>query len=171
MNIMSHELKMYFDLKKDPFSSNLGVKELMEPQALSRVKKRIDYLGVMVITGDVGAGKSRGLRWAINQYHPSEHHIISIIATSGSPTELYPQISWELGLNIPNGRIATMQKEIRAAIKDIATVKRQKVLIVIDEASLLRSDLLSEIHTLSQYDYDSKLHLSMILCGQTWARC
>jgi type II secretory pathway predicted ATPase ExeA len=63
---MSHELKMYFDLKKDPFSSNLGVKELMEPQALSRVKKRIDYLlnisGVMVITGDVGAGKSRGLR-------------------------------------------------------------------------------------------------------------
>lgn len=168
---MSYELKMYFDLKKDPFSSNLGVKELMELEALGRVKKRIDYLlnisGIMVITGDVGAGKSTSLRWAINQYHPSEHHIISIIATSGSANELYRQISWELGLNLPNSRIATMQKEIRSTIEDIATVKRQKVLIVIDEANLLRTDLLSELHTLSQYDYDSKPHLSIILCGQS----
>jgi type II secretory pathway predicted ATPase ExeA len=60
-----------------------------------------------------------------------------------------------------------LQKEIRAAIQDIAKTKRQKVLIVIDEANLLRQELLAEIHTLAQFDYDSKSHLSLLFCGQS----
>ena len=60
-----------------------------------------------------------------------------------------------------------MINEAKSAIRDIATAKKQKVAVVVDEAQLLRREVLTELHTLLNFDHDAKNMLSLILCGQT----
>jgi type II secretory pathway predicted ATPase ExeA len=44
--------------------------------------------------------------------------------------------------------------------------KKLQPLLIIDEASLLRLDVFAELHTLCQFEADSKPHLPVILAGQ-----
>jgi general secretion pathway protein A len=166
---MSKLCRTSFGMQKDPFSKDIAMKDLLELRNLVSVRKRLDYLlelsGVMVVTGEVGSGKSTALRWAISSYHPSEHKIVSIVATSGSSLEFYRQIAWGLGLEFTCSRLSSQIKEIKAAITDIVVNRRQKVLIAVDEANLLRPTIFTELHTLSQFEFDSKPRLSLLLCG------
>ena len=41
-----------------------------------------------------------------------------------------------------------------------------KILLIIDEASLLRLEVFTELHTLTQFEGDSKPFLPMVLAGQ-----
>jgi hypothetical protein len=58
-------------------------------------------------------------------------------------------------LDIKSGSKATLIKELKHAIEEYFHQKKGKLIIVIDEASLLRSDVFSELHTLNQFNYDS----------------
>ena len=44
--------------------------------------------------------------------------------------------------------------------------KKMKTVLIVDEASLLRLDVFSELHTICQFDQDSKPYLPLILAGQ-----
>jgi len=44
--------------------------------------------------------------------------------------------------------------------------KKQKPVFIIDEASLLRLDVFTELHTITQFEGDSKPILPIILAGQ-----
>ncbi len=44
--------------------------------------------------------------------------------------------------------------------------KKMKVVLVIDEASLLRLEVFAELHTLTQFEQDSKPWLPVVLAGQ-----
>jgi len=47
------------------------------------------------------------------------------------------------------------------------TQRKQTPVLIIDEAHLIRQDVFYQLHTLAQYEYDSKPLLPIILCGQT----
>jgi len=49
---------------------------------------------------------------------------------------------------------------------DLIGGRKQTPVIVIDEASLLRIDVLTELHTITQFEGDCKPWLPMILAGQ-----
>jgi len=160
----------YFGLKKEPFTNDLALKDLLKLPGTLAVKQRIDYLiktgGVMAITGDVGIGKSTAIRWAIGQYHKSEIKTVNVIANAGSTNELYKQICWGLNIEINSGSRALLIKKIKEAIKEIVEQQRCKVVIIIDEASLLRTDIFTELHTITQFEYDSVHLFSLVLAGQ-----
>ncbi len=134
------------------------------------MKQRIDYLlkvgGVMVLTGDVGTGKSTALRWSLSQYHKSEIHSLYITANSASTNELYKQLCWEFKIDIKTGSKSQLIKSFKTAIKEIVSQQKCKILIIIDEASLLRTDVFAELHTATQFNYDSINLFSLILAGQ-----
>ncbi len=46
-------------------------------------------------------------------------------------------------------------------------VKKITPVLIIDEASLLRLEVFAELHTLSQFESDSKPYLPMVLAGQS----
>lgn len=160
----------YFGMKKNPFLNNILTKDLFHLPGTLAVKQRMDYIlqngGIMAVTGDVGIGKSTALRFSVDQYHKAEVHNIYITATSGSPIELYKQISWELQLNLKMGSKAFILRAIKENIKDFILQKKCKLIIIIDEASLLRSDVFSELHTLTQFEFDSSNLFSLVLSGQ-----
>ena len=167
---MSQAYRTFFGFCREPFSVDLKVEEILKTEAVLAVADRIDYalrLGAIVLlTGEVGSGKSTALRFAISRLHPSEYRLIWVTAGGGSILELYRQIAWELEVETPSYGRASLTRIIRRAILDLVLSKKQKVVLLIDEASLLRLEVFAELHTLTQFEGDSKPLLPMILAGQ-----
>ena len=89
-----------------------------------------------------------------------------ITATSGSILEVYRQLLAELDINTAASSRAVLTRMIKQQIINLAVNKKQQPLLIIDEASLLRLDVYTELHTLTQFQGDSKPWLPMILAGQ-----
>jgi len=158
-------------LEHEPFRADLEVKDILRTNDLNDVKERFDYTlglgGVGVVTGDIGSGKSTALRFCYDSLHPSEYRGIYLLATTGSILELYRQIMMSLGIGQSGNSRAKMTQAIRHAVRELICVKKMKTVLIIDEASLLRLEVLAELHTLTQFDQDSKGWFPVILAGQT----
>lgn len=160
---------VYFGFKGEPFSSEISSKNLLKLPSMVSVKERFDYVvggGIFVVTGEVGSGKSTSLRWAQSQFHPSQYLFLNITATGGSLIEFYRQLCWDLEIEVKTGSRAGILKGFKATIRDIAATKKQKIIIVVDEAHLLRIEVFAELHTITQFDNDSKNLFSLVLAGQ-----
>jgi general secretion pathway protein A len=162
--------RVFFGFQKEPFGQNVRVDEMMKTAGLMGVRERFLYAvglsAVAVITGDVGSGKSSGLRFAQAELHPSEYKVLHVTATSGTIAELYKQICHALDIDTRGSSRAILTRIIRSSMLDLAG-KKQKPVLVIDEASLLRLDVFTELHTITQFETDSKPVLPIILAGQT----
>jgi general secretion pathway protein A len=166
---MSQAYRTFFGFSREPFSSELKVEEVLKTEAVLAVADRVNYairLGaIALITGEVGSGKSTALRFALSRLHPSEYRLLWITAGGGSILELYRQITWELEVETTSTRAAST-RIIRKSLLDLVLGKKQKVVLIIDEASLLRLEVFAELHTLTQFDGDSKPLLPLLLAGQ-----
>jgi type II secretory pathway predicted ATPase ExeA len=89
-----------------------------------------------------------------------------VVASTGSILELYRQILGALDLDPSGTSRVAMTRRIKLEIKDTVQNKRKKIVLIIDEASLLRLDVFTELHTLTQFESDSKPYLPMVLAGQ-----
>lgn len=167
---MEQHYRQYFALTKEPFSANLSRKEILETHAIKAISERLHYtirLGaLMVVTGEIGSGKSTALRYCSSGLHPSEYHVLHIRASSGSILELYRNILAEFGVENTGISRIKMIRRIQHEITQLAVGKKITPVLIIDEASLLRLDVFSELHTLTQFEQDSKPYLPLILAGQ-----
>lgn len=159
----------FFGFLKEPFAPDVKVEELYPTPYLSATTERLLYavrLGaVSLVTGEVGSGKSTALRYAASKLHPSQYRVIPVIASSGSLIEMLRQIC--IGLDIPHTvmSLAKLSKMIRDVVAE--TVQRKQVpVLVIDEANLMRLEVFAELHTLCQFDLDSRPLVPVILAGQ-----
>lgn len=159
----------YFGFKSDPFSSEVNAKNLLKLPSMVAVKERFDYVaaaGVLLVTGEVGSGKSTSLRWAQSHFHPSQYLFLNVTASGGSLTEFYRQLCWALDMQPRTGSRVGLIKDFKTCIREITSTKKQKIIVVVDEAHLLRPDVFAELHTLTQFDNDSKNLFSIVLAGQ-----
>jgi general secretion pathway protein A len=168
---MDLSYRTFFGFKKDPYGPDLDLEEILKTPELLAVKQRFDYtlrIGAMaLVTGDIGSGKSTALRYAMAQLHPSEYNTFYITASSGSILELYRQLLAELGFNTAGTSKAVMTRLIKKEIQELVLGKKMKTALIIDEASLIRLDVFSELHTITQFQGDAKPYLPVILAGQS----
>lgn len=160
----------FFGLKRQPFTADLDLKHIMATPDLAATADRLDYavgLGaIAMVTGEVGAGKSTALRWFAGRMHPSSHRLLWVTATSGSILEFYRQLLAELDIHTASSSRAVLTRLIKERIIDLARNKKLQPVLIIDEASLLRLDVFAELHTITQFEGDSKPWLPIILAGQ-----
>jgi type II secretory pathway predicted ATPase ExeA len=167
---MQNTYRQYFALQKEPFAAEVPRKEILVTKTLSAVQDRIHYalrLGaITLVTGEIGSGKSTALRYVIGGFHPAEFRIIAVTASAGSILEIYRQILAELGVENAGASRAKMIGRIKQEVLELVMGKKMKVALVIDEASLLRLEVFAELHTLTQFEQDSKPFLPIVLAGQ-----
>ena len=167
---MSATYRSFFGMTKEAFDTDLSLKDILETQDIVSIKQSFDYtmrLGAVgLITGEVGSGKSTALRYVLSKLHPSEYKTIWITACSGSILEFYRLMISELQMG-ETGCKAVMIRNIRKAIREIVLEKKMKVVLVVDEASLIRLEVFAELHTITQFEQDSKPWLPIILAGRS----
>ena len=167
---MNENYRNFFGLKKEPFGADIAMKDILQTDQLIDVKTRLDYVirlgAVGLVTGEVGSGKSTAIRYAEGNLHPSEYRSIYITASSGSIMELYRQLLSELSIHRSSNSKTTMLRLIKKEITDLVLEKKMKIVLIVDEASLMRMEVFAELHTICQFEKDSKPYLPMILAGQ-----
>ena len=163
--------RTFFGLSREPFGANITLKEILKTPALSAVQDRFDYTvrlgGMALVTGDIGSGKSTALRFVAAGLHPSEYRVIPITATPGSILDLYRLLLAELHIEKSSSSRAVLTRLIQQEVRSLYEGKKIKPVLIIDEASLLRLEVLAELHLLTQFNQDSKPYLPVILAGQS----
>ena len=110
-----------FGLTENPFNLTPDPKYLylsgIHKEAIAHLRYGInERKGFVLLTGEVGAGKSTSLRWAAGQLHPSRYKTLWITATSGSILEVYRQLLAELDINTVASSRAVLTRLIRQQI-------------------------------------------------------
>jgi type II secretory pathway predicted ATPase ExeA len=168
---MRKQYKVFFGFRKEPFSSDIAAKDILQTDQLKAAQHRFEYatdLGaVYLITGEIGSGKSTAIRYLISCLHPSEYKLIYVTATTGSILELYRLIMSELGMKVTGTSRALMTGLIKREVLELINGKKKNTVLVIDEASLLRLEVFVELHTLCQFEMDCKPYLPLVLAGQS----
>jgi len=164
-----NNFRAYFGLSREPFAKDIPPDRLFPTPELQAATDRFLYAvslaAVCVVTGDVGAGKSTTLRYAASRLHPSQYRVIPVVASTGSPIEIYRQIALALDSDGRSVSVARLMKTIRDVLHDLVSRKIVPVLII-DEANLMRLEVFAELQTLAQFDFDSKPVLPLLLAGQ-----
>jgi general secretion pathway protein A len=168
---MSAQYLAYFGFKREPFDTNLEPEKLLKLPFMTAIQTRMQYVadlgGVLVVTGEVGSGKSTALRWACSHFHPSQYRCLQVIGNGGSTIDFYRQLCWEADLGLFGTSRSRLISSFKQAVRDIAVAKKQRLLIVVDEANLLRPEVFAEIHVITQFENDSKRYVTLVLAGQS----
>jgi type II secretory pathway predicted ATPase ExeA len=158
-----------FALSGEPFAQDIPTEKLFAIPGLAAFVDRFDYAvrigAATVITGEVGSGKSTSLRAAASRLHPSQYVVVTLVGSSGSALDFLRSLCMELGSPEIPGSTARLVHIIRESFATI-TAKKQQPLLIVDEAHLLRLELLAQLHALTQLPFDQKPMVPMVLSGQ-----
>jgi len=168
---VSPNYRSFFGMTREAFGPDISIKDILETQDIAAIKERFDYtvrLGaVATLTGEVGSGKSTALRYVVSKLHPSEYKTLWITACSGSILEFYRLFLAEFGIHMAGSQKAIMIRLIKKAVREVILEKKMKIVLIVDEASLMRLEVFAEIHTITVFEQDSKPWLPIILTGRT----
>jgi len=164
----------HFALKDAPFSKDLDDKDLWLPSSRTHiVDDLVDALAGRhhaVIVGEPGVGKTCTLR-ALRARLPESGFRLTYChnATLGL-RDFYRQLCLALGLPVK----ATAAGVFCALNHHVNELARDRVhpVFLLDEAQLMRDEVLQHLHILSNYSWDQKPLLSIVLVGlpDLWRR-
>jgi len=163
-------MKQAFGLTRDPFDRDVEPDDLFEADGLRELAARLRYLlelqGMGLVTGEVGSGKTTAVRRLVEGLHPGTHKAIYVCPSSVTTRDLYRHLAVGFEVEPENNRVRLFN-QIRSEIERLALTKKLRPVLVIDEAQLLRNDVLDDLRLLTNYRMDSKNLLTIILVGQT----
>lgn len=161
--------KSFFNLTCKPFDLNPNPEFMF----LSRThKKAITYLdhgireraGFILLTGEVGSGKTTVIREMINQ-HLERVVLAKVFNTSVNSEQLLSMINDDFGLPVGGKDKIELLRDLNHFLVEQYALGNQPLLII-DEAQNLPAETLEEVRMLSNLETaDSKL-LQIILVGQ-----
>lgn len=156
-----------FGLSEAPFSKDIADDDLWMPQSR---KALVDELTTgakakehMLLVGEPGGGKTCIVR-ALRRRLPEAGFRLTYChnATLGR-RDFYRQLCLALGLS-PRATAAAVFHTISTHVEQLGREAIHPVLLL-DEAHLLRQDVLEHLHVLGNYQWDQKPLLSLILVG------
>ena len=163
------DIKTYYGFQQQPFANYLEAQQLYRLPSMIDIAERslfaISNSMVFVIIGEIGAGKSTTMRYAINELPSKHYHPIHIIGGAWSFVELLRQCMITLGLFTRTNQQTTMLKQIYEMFSHIRADGREPVLFI-DESDLFHQNVFSQLHLLSQQNPNDNRILPIIMCGQ-----
>jgi general secretion pathway protein A len=163
--------KVFFDLTRNPFDltpdPTCFVPTLRHNEALVALHYGIRrHKGFVVLTGEVGTGKTLLLRCLIGLLKESKDVAYAYLFNGRlSPTEFLQYILADFGLPVTGKNKSDLLFDLGQFLISRGSRKMTTVLIV-DEAHLLSADLLEEIRLLSNLETDDDKLLQIVLVGQ-----
>ena len=136
-------------------------------------KKALSYLGYglaqgegfIIITGEIGAGKSTLVAHMMQEIDPAQITVAQIVTSKLNEDELIHVTARNFGLAIDGHDKASALSEIEAFLHDEAREGR-RCLLIVDEAQNLSVGALEELRMLSNFQLGNHPLLQILLLGQ-----
>ncbi len=158
-----------FSLKEMPFQKNVPVKQIFYNGQYREMKDRLlllaENMGIGLFTGEVGSGKSTMIRAAAEELNPQLHKKVYLHKGIDKLGTFYTQLAHGLGIQ-PKYRQADVAAQVTAALAELYTKQKIKAILIIDEAHLLKTEILDEIRLLHNAEMDSQDYLATAIVGQ-----
>ena len=160
--------KEFFNLNEYPFSLTPDPKFIVFTPSYNELLASLYYgiemaKGLIVLTGEVGTGKSTALRWIIRRLDSSVLAAY-IINPHLSIEEFYHHVADMLEI-----KEWTNKTELLAEMSHILEDRHRRGLrtvLIVDEAHELSDEVLEEIRLLLNFESDNAKHLQIVLTGQ-----
>lgn len=170
---MNKKLLNLYGLKWNPFSSELPSEALFVSPKIDSFCWRIEENivregGFALITGEPGTGKSVALRVLAERLSRlGEVTIGAIVHPQSSLADFYREMGDVFGVELrPHNRwngFKALRERWLAHIENTLV----RPILLIDEAQEMTSAVLSELRILSSTRFDSRVILSVVLCGDS----
>lgn len=160
----------FFGLNEQAFSIAVNPRYLymsdQHREALAHLVYGIQVGGFVMLTGEVGTGKTTIIRCLLEQL-PEDTDIAIVLNPMASAPELLCVICDELGVRYVSDHITT--KDLVDCLHEYllrSHMKGRKTVLLIDEAQLLRPGVLEQIRLLTNLETTTEKLLQIILVGQ-----
>lgn len=163
--------KAHFGLQQDPFSiapdpSFLFLSDAHN-EALAHLLYGFSHGGFVLITGEVGTGKTTLLRNLLNKT-PPELDVAFILNPRLTVRELLESLCDELGIPYQKSNMQSVKQYIDLLNKHLLLTHQsgRSTVVIIDEAQNLTPAVLEQIRLLTNLETNEKKLLRIILLGQ-----
>lgn len=121
--------------------------------------------GFIVITGDVGTGKTTILQTLLEALDPEELLVATIVTTQLQGDDLLHLVATNFGLDIETPSKAVLLRELEQLFIQYKR-NNQRVLLIVDEAQNLPGQTIEELRMLSNFVLDGEPLVQVFLLGQ-----
>jgi general secretion pathway protein A len=160
--------KEFFNLKEYPFSLTPDPKFIVFTPSYNELLASLYYgiemaKGLIVLTGEVGTGKSTALRWIIRRLDSS---VVAayIVNPHLSIEEFYHHVAEMLEIKEWGNKTELLTEMAR--ILEERHRRGLRTVLIVDEAHELSDEVLEEIRLLLNFESDNAKHLQIVLTGQ-----
>jgi type II secretory pathway predicted ATPase ExeA len=165
---MSDRIQEHFGLSRRPFDKEIP-SELMwmdggRQQALDRLVETVGHRGHALVTGEAGVGKTCVLRALRERLSPAHFRVVYAAHVTLGRRDFYRQLCYAMGVE-PKATAAAMFEALQREIATASSEQRQHAVLVLDEAHLMPDTTLGHLHVLSNFSWDSRALLSLVLVG------
>ncbi len=159
----------YYGLFLKPFENTPDPKFLYLAKSHREVLAALRYgvdnaKGFILISGDVGTGKTTMLNALLKEIDPS-YIIFNINNPKWSFDEIIRYLAIRLKINVENKANFQILEKLQTILEKLDYVGR-RVVLIIDEAHLLSESTLEDIRLLSNIEKENKKLIQIVLVGQ-----
>jgi len=160
----------FFGLQEPPFSLTpdprfLWMSDTHQEGLATLVYGITRRKGFLLLTGEVGTGKTTLLRAALNQVPPDTDTALILNTTGLSPLDLLKLIAAEFGIEAAGNTKSEYLIALNRMLLERLRARKNTVLII-DEAQNLDAAALEEVRLLSNLETDTEKLMQIILTGQ-----
>jgi type II secretory pathway predicted ATPase ExeA len=163
----------FYGLREKPFNKTPDPRFLYHSakhaEALARLQLAVDEQDIVLLTGEIGSGKTTLSRALIDSLDHSYHPVL-IINPRLSPSQLLRTVALRLGMEDLSRYRDGILEGINAKLYELFEAGRRP-LLVIDEAQLIPGKAtFEELRLLTNFQLDDRNLLALVLIGQTELR-
>ncbi len=164
-----HDLLSRYSFHEIPFTREIAVKDRFQQEnqnlQLEHLKRTVDKKMSATVIAPAGTGKTMLLRTLVDRLPETRYRVHYVKVTSLSKRDLCREIAVIVGVK-PAGNYPTLVRRMQERFASSYDTDSVKSVIIIDEAHLMRIDVLGVLNVLTNFDMDSRLVVSIILAGQ-----
>lgn len=160
----------FFGLRELPFNITPNPHYLFLSETHEEALQHLRYgiqarKGFIVLTGEVGCGKTTLSRQLLNEIHQEAYDTVLILNTRISENQLLGLVIQDLGYRSKARNRADLVTDLNAILLEKIGEGRQ-VLVMIDEAQNLTFEVLEQLRLLSNLEADDRKLMQIVLIGQ-----
>jgi putative secretion ATPase (PEP-CTERM system associated) len=160
----------FYGLSSKPFQLNPDPNFYFGSKQHSRAKAYLEYgvsrhEGFVVITGEIGAGKTMTLRALIDGLHGSDVVIGHLVTTQLDAEDTLRMVGAAFGFKVKDVAKSELLVTLEAFLLS-QTSQGKRCLLIVDEAQNLTPRAVEELRMLSNFQYGNQALLQTFLVGQ-----